>query len=55
MHDIDRRSPTVDRFATTVQERNRETLKEYHVQMVLEDRAEFATYPLWLVEPEGSA
>lgn len=45
----------VSRFDGDIQARNRQTLEEYYLQMVLEDRAEFATYPLWLVEPEGSA
>ena len=43
------------RFAPGVQARNRETLEQWHIQMVLEDRAEFAGAPLHLLEPEGSA
>ena len=46
---------TPARFVQDVQARNRETLEKWHIQMVLEDRAEFASYPLWLLETEGSA
>jgi hypothetical protein len=43
------------RFALEIQARNRETEKNYWIQMVLEDRAESAPGPLFLLEPEGNA
>jgi hypothetical protein len=58
MNDIDRHTPNVVRFepdAQAIQARNRQTLKNYWLQMVMEDRAESAPYPLWLVEAEGNA
>ena len=41
------------RFAPEIQARNRETLENYYIQTVLEDRAESAGAPLHLLEAEG--
>ncbi len=43
------------RFALEIQARNRKALREWYIQMVLEDRAESVSAPLHLLEPEGSA
>ena len=53
MSDIDRVPCNILRFPVPAQQRNRETLNDWYVRMVLEDRAEHAMPPLELIPVAG--